>query len=286
MYTTATPTDTPSIPTATVVPVPTEGPTATPLAHIVERNDTLLGIALEYGVSLEELLAANPGINPRALSIGQSVLIPGPEGEPIVSLAATPTPLPVSLSEPVCYAALSGGMWCLVIATNPQSSPIEGVVALITLLDGSGRSQATEPAFSPIRLLPPGEPVPLAAYFAPPAPSHTQVVATLLSAVDGGEASAEILPIVLARAAHTPGADGLSWSVRGSLSLAQEAPTRAGRAVLLLVAFAADGRPVGFAQWEADESLDPGEEASFEITVYSLGPTIDHVELLAEAMAE
>lgn len=44
--------------------------------HIVRSGDTLSKIAAEYGVTLSELQAANPRVNPRALQIGQKIVIP------------------------------------------------------------------------------------------------------------------------------------------------------------------------------------------------------------------
>jgi murein DD-endopeptidase MepM/ murein hydrolase activator NlpD len=48
--------------------------------YIVQPGDTLFGIARQFGVALEDLQAANPGVNPAALGIGQPLLIPGFEG--------------------------------------------------------------------------------------------------------------------------------------------------------------------------------------------------------------
>ena len=40
-------------------------------------GDTLWGIALTYGVTLEDLLAQNPGIkNPNLIQVGDRVVIP------------------------------------------------------------------------------------------------------------------------------------------------------------------------------------------------------------------
>jgi LysM repeat protein len=44
--------------------------------HRVTGGDTLSKIAKEYGVTLSELQRANPTVNPRALQIGQEIVIP------------------------------------------------------------------------------------------------------------------------------------------------------------------------------------------------------------------
>jgi len=46
------------------------------VSHRIRRGETLGGLANRYGVSLDLLMAANPGVRPRRLSIGQRVVIP------------------------------------------------------------------------------------------------------------------------------------------------------------------------------------------------------------------
>ena len=48
--------------------------------YIVQEGDTLFMIAIRFGVSLDDLLKANPDINPNLLSTGAEVVIPGLEG--------------------------------------------------------------------------------------------------------------------------------------------------------------------------------------------------------------
>ena len=57
----------------------TEGTaSAAETACTVAQGDTLWAIAARYGVTVEELLAANPAIsNPNRIQVGQKVVIPG-----------------------------------------------------------------------------------------------------------------------------------------------------------------------------------------------------------------
>ncbi len=68
---TATPT---SIPPPTATPTPT--PIPAPITHTVASGDTFYGIAGTYGISLEQLLAANNLSVDAVLRIGQVLLIP------------------------------------------------------------------------------------------------------------------------------------------------------------------------------------------------------------------
>lgn len=48
--------------------------------YMVQSGDTLFGIAVRFGVSLPALQAANPGVDPALLQVGQRLFIPGLEG--------------------------------------------------------------------------------------------------------------------------------------------------------------------------------------------------------------
>jgi LysM repeat protein len=44
--------------------------------HKVQAGESPISIARKYGVKLESLMAANPGLNPKRLQIGQTLNIP------------------------------------------------------------------------------------------------------------------------------------------------------------------------------------------------------------------
>jgi len=99
------PTSTPPPPPPTATPgaPPTPQATATPrpdgaIVHVVESGDTLFGIALEYGVSVDQIRQLNAGsIDGDIISIGQELVISMP--------AQAPTPLPAPLTpEPTTVA--------------------------------------------------------------------------------------------------------------------------------------------------------------------------------------
>jgi LysM repeat protein len=74
------PDDISSQPSITSQPAPAKnsGPAASPKlrTHTVVAGETLAAIARKSGVSLNSLLAANPGLNPKKLRVGQPVNLP------------------------------------------------------------------------------------------------------------------------------------------------------------------------------------------------------------------
>ncbi len=134
---TPTPTTAPPPPTSSVPPTPMYTPTPLPdgsIVHIVQAGDTLFGIALTYGVPLDELRRLNAGtLGPNdLLSIGQKIVIATSPN----AVQATPTPQAVQPTaapsdQPTTQPATeqpSGG------ATTPQQpQPAAGTGSLCVL---------------------------------------------------------------------------------------------------------------------------------------------------------
>ena len=63
-----------AIPVATVVEEPTAAPAGK--THKIQPNETYSSISRKYSVSIEALLAANPGVKPTALRPGKTIQLP------------------------------------------------------------------------------------------------------------------------------------------------------------------------------------------------------------------
>ena len=67
-------------PSQSIAPTPT--PLPTPAAYIIKKGDTLSKVAVAHGITLEELLLANPDItDPNKIKEGQQITIPAPSPE-------------------------------------------------------------------------------------------------------------------------------------------------------------------------------------------------------------
>jgi LysM repeat protein len=80
--------------------------------YTVQRGDTLSAIATTYGTTVQAIVAANPGLNPSVLQVGQQLVLPGSTqgaAAPITAGSpATSTPSAArTVSPPVSTAAVS-----------------------------------------------------------------------------------------------------------------------------------------------------------------------------------
>ena len=84
-----------SRPAATAAASPTAVPAPTPQVYVIKTGDTLLKVAKKFGLTLDELLAANPEIkDPNKIGLGQEIIIPLPPKDAASPSAARSAPPP------------------------------------------------------------------------------------------------------------------------------------------------------------------------------------------------
>ncbi len=284
---TATPTPTPHL-SATPTrpqrsPTPLPSPTPTPRTHVVQRGEDLFGIALRYGISLEALLAANPTVTPQFLSVGTQLRIPAAVPTPDPNNPPTPAPIGLTLDAPFCAPSAEGGLWCFAWVHNPQPFAVEGVTAQFRRLDvESGAIQAQNVA-PLLNRLPPGEALPLAAFFPPPLPRAYQVDAEVLTALPIPAGAPRYLDAEVVKVTQTLSPDGLSAYLEGEVQLAAGVSQTAQQVWVLGMALDGAGQVVGLRRWESPAPLAPGERLPFRLWVYASGAPMARAEVRVEA---
>jgi len=83
------------VPGKTAVASAPSAPARESRTHKVASGDTFFKISMKYGVSVDNLIAMNPGVNPKALRVGQKIQVdraaPAVAKAPAPSLAAPPS---------------------------------------------------------------------------------------------------------------------------------------------------------------------------------------------------
>jgi LysM repeat protein len=268
---------------ATEIPTPTPPPlpTPTPFMYTVVENDTMIEIALRFGITLDELQLANPEVSPNFLSIGTQLIIPlsfeGEEG------ATGNEVLPLVDGALDCTPIRSGGMWCYWLVANPLEEPVENIAAVIRLYDLNGEQVASRQAAAALNVLGPGQQTPLAVYFQPPVPNWQLAQGQLVSAVIANQYELRYLQGDLEQLVVDVHPDGLGALVSGRIRFA--GGQQPGYVWVLAVAYDEEGVVVGVRRWEASaEERSAVQDFSFE--VFTLNRSIDRVAVSFEARAE
>lgn len=258
-------------------------PTATPFLYTVVANDTMGDIAYKYGVELNDLLTANPSVDPGFLSIGIDLIIPT-EGEDggVGSLPVLSPETLTSASEVKCYLTAEGGATCFWLLTNDQETPVENVSARVSLLNNDGELITSGTALLPLNVLPVGATLPVMVTFPSIAGSWTQAQAQVLTALPVINVEERYLDTSFLELLVTLGADSMFANVSGLIALVDPAQSSS-ESWILAVAYDQRGTIVGVRRWESLTGLQAGEQQTFSMYVYSLGSPISEVKMFLES---
>lgn len=263
----------------TETPLPVASPT--PLIYQLQDGDTLIGIAIRFGITLDDLRFANPGVDPRFLSIGNELIIPsGQVQDSIDGGLPTPTPALFISTEPKCYDTGNRGAVCFWLMENTYSYPLENISAIIRLFNEEGQQIAQQNTQMLLNVLPSGRTIPLLANFPPPLPDWTQVQAELVTALEVAVDDTRYLSTQV-EIAQTE-INRISGNISGQIQLSDQSQT-ASQVWVAVVAYDARGNPVGIRRWESLTPLNGGDGLIFEMSVFSAGAAIDRIEVLVEA---
>ena len=263
-----------------LVPLTTPLPSPTPFTYTVGQGETISSVALKFGVSIDDLQAANPEVSPNAMSVGQVLKIPSnpdnPSGEP------TPTPAPFTVQQIKCYPTTDKGAWCFVLAHNDFPDFMENVSAQVTLVDVNNTFIASQVALLSLNILPPNTSLPLAVYFPPDIPLDAKPQVQILTAIRLLPNDTRYIPATINNTLVQVNADGHSAQVSGLvLSLSQT--SAANQVWVAGTAYDEAGSVIGVRRWESNASLPAGGSLPFEFLISSIGGRIARVEFAVEA---
>ena len=301
-------------PTSTTTPKPpkfkpeipvTPMPSSTPFTYQIRKGDTLLGLAIQYSVKLEDLLSVNPEIDPRILSVGQEIIIPIFKNETATEVNITPTPIPVPVDQPRCYD-LEDGLTCIVSITNDQQVTLEGIRVGIGIFNALGEILSSNVSIPALNRLLPGETMPVVVLFGAlhksSLPEDYLVQANVISAIStSGSDDDRYVEVILKDINVNLAPSKLFADVSGLVDF----PTPADQVWLLGVAFDSEGQAIGMRKVKLNSQckttqanqetgnptdtsvVENGENCpsmKFQLVVYSLEPEISSVKIFSEAV--
>jgi hypothetical protein len=253
-------------------------PSATPepVTYTVVAGDSLSAIAFRFGVDLNALILANPGVNANAMSIGMKLVIPetgAVGGGDISSTNGLPTPVINSDGKPDCYPLEDGRWMCFLLVKNTLDQNIGNITGQVKITGLPVVFTAT----SPLDVVTAGETVPLIAWIEGREINPEAMTGSLTSAVTLDQVGSHYEGIQVAEHVETYQPNRRSVIIDGMLT-----PPSSG--ILRVLAYALDKQRhvIGFRIWESSDSVPAGQEQPFQIYIYSLEGTIAGVHLLAQ----
>jgi LysM repeat protein len=270
-------TSTPIQPSPTL-PNPTEIailPTATPLIHTVQPGDTLFGLALQYGITVDDLVMVNPGVDTSILSIGMELKVPASAGEDLA--VPTPTPYPSSLGDPICYQTNAGGIWCLVEISNDQGLVLENLAVAFNIYDGNHQLHSSYSAITPLDYLFPDQELPAAVFIEDELPEPYQVSAVLLTSLPSALESPQSR---ITGQQYLYSQDNLIAEISGTVEITDDGADP--KEIWVVAVGYNQGIPVGLRKWISPADQEISQYTPFELVLYSLGPPIDRIQITSE----
>jgi len=252
-------------------PLPTQIPT--PVVHIVALGDSISSIALQYGVTIDAIIAANPDIQPTVMIVGDQVVIPITNGDntPILADALARE---IDLMNPACFPHLDG-LLCTVLVRNKGANNLKDVILDYELMNDAGESIAMVSAPAALRGLGPGSAIPASAFF-DGVSTAADILVTVNWARYGEPAENDGPQIVLENITTT--FDELYAQAAGTITA--ETDDAKADVTLVAVAFNDQGAVIGIRR--QDSAIPSNTSVDFSISVFSSGGPITDVELYAE----
>lgn len=245
--------------------------TPTPVIYVVREGDTLYGIAVTYGVSVEALQRVNNIRNPLFLRPGQTLIIPTgrEEARAPTELLPTPTPMPFGIRGVGFYETPVGSLHCLGEVVNTTADVLTNVQVQVTLFDASGNALIGGNVFAAADILLPATRAPFSLLFTAPPSNFVSHQVAALRGEAAGELAARYVPIALEEVTGAP--YGPHFEISGAVRNADPARTAAA-VVVVATAYDEAGLVTGFRQQTVDvgDGLAPGAAAPFRMrfTVY------------------
>ena len=255
----ATPSDTP---TPTVTP--------TPIIYVIKKGDTLLAIARQFGVTVQDLQEVNGITDPRRLRINQELMIPLKQENSEPTIVPTPTPVALRVQGLGFHWTPVDSLWCLGEVVNLSGDPAEEVQVQVSLHDEQGQLLASGAAFTQLDIMAGGGRSPFALLFPAPPTSFAQYQTRVLSGVPSTHFGPRYPDLEVVEE-WGGWLDERNYQIRGKVQNSGEADAE--QVAIVITLYNEEGHVVGARADEVEAAVFlSGAIAPFEVTLTPMGP--------------
>jgi len=270
-------------PTATpapYTPAPTATPTVTPtpLIYTLKGGDTLLGLAIEFGTTLQAIQDANGITDPRGLLVGQQIIIPREAAAEAGAPTATASPMPFVIEHMTFNYSPIGGLWGFGEIHNTTGGDLEQAAVLVTLLDEAGKKLTSGIGPAQIDIVAADGRAPFAVHFQEAPASFASYTAFPATGIRGyvGSYYRDLTP----KNTRGEGQRYSAYTVSGII--ANTGPEDAVGVTVTVTIYDALGRVIGTRKAIPEHNVIPrGGETSFSITLTPAGGPVQRFRVTA-----
>ena len=252
--------------------------TPTPFIYTLKGGDTLLGLAIEFGTTLQSIQDANGITDPRSLLVGQKIIIP----REAVSLTGTPSPtaspLPFSVENMTFNHTPIGGLWGFGEIHNTTGTDLEQASVTIGLMDDKGKVIATAQGPAQIDLIAPDGRAPFSVHFQDAPAEFASYSAQPATGVKGyvGSYYRDLAP----RNLRGEGQRYTAYTVSGTI--ANTGPEETVGLTVTVTVYDALGRVIGTRKAIPEHNVIPrGGETTFSVTITPAGGPVANFRVTA-----
>jgi LysM repeat protein len=267
---TVPPRPTATLAVATAPPPETATPLPTPITHIVRPGETLIAIALQYGITVAALQSVNGIDDPGSLQVNQELIIPTDEesqGNSLELLLPTPTPIPFTIEGVAFYETPVGSLWCLGEVVNGGATSLENVQLRVTLHSSVGEELVGGNVSTALDLIPSGGRAPFGILFASPPASFDRFLVTPVRAEASDEPANRYATLEMTQAEAGP--VGPLFEVTGSVTNPGQRTVTS--VTIVVTTYDTEGQVTGFRQARLADDLSPGGDTEFSVSLMPNG---------------
>lgn len=244
--------------------------------HTVESGETFTEVAWIYGVSSEQLEAANPGVDPFYIMVGDELVIPPSEAGAFETFIEEMYAGLVSFGTADCEVLIDRSAVCYLPVTNISDGIISNLQLSMTVTDSTG-TQSTQAVRLPLSQFDKGEEIPVMFMF----PGEFTAPLDGKAVVDGMSSSQDLSGMLRISPDNYSvetvlAPDKINADV--TITFAEGAAYSSDKELnILAAAYAADGRIIGLRTKYCTFTPE------LSLTVYSAGAEINTINVWIES---
>lgn len=258
----------------TPTPLPTATPTSTPtpIVYTIKEGDTIWNIAYLNGTIPDDLLAKNPDVNPNLLKIGQELVLPPPATPLFETVAETPIPTALRVSQLRLYETPIDSVWVLGEVENLGDLSADNVAVQISLQNSEGEMMAEGKNWVVGNWIEAGGSAPFGILLDVFDNELLQPTASIVSGENVFNLGARTLDFTIQDIGFEPTGSGVVIS--GEITNIGDLPAR--NIDVIASIYDTGGALIGFAQMQlaqngAEDALDPQQSLPFRVETTVLG---------------